>query len=480
MDLQAVREKHPEYGDLSDAALLDGLYQKFYSDIPRQEFDAKIGVAAPPRPFNVLPFSEDAQGNVEFDPDAGVMGVAKRALTLPAQVARGEVDPLSGEGVERTAEAAMTVTPMGVAARAIPGGPLSGPGSYKPQRTKAPTRQELKEAADAGYAEARAMGAEYTPQSVSDWANRVASELDERGQIAKNYPKVHALLDDLKTPPDGAASVRLESLDALYRELGKLGGDPAEGAVAARIQRQLDDFHNELGAKDIVSGTADPQRAAQVLREARGNAAAGFRSDRVTGLEKTVQRRAAAANSGRNTDNAIRQRLTTLIESAKGSRGLSKDEEAFIDRIIAGTRRKNTARSIGNKLGGGGGLGQSVLALGTGAGGVSLMGPEGVALGLAPIIAGSAARGVANNMSRRELRQLDDLIRSRSPLANELAKQSPVYQPGVMQGIGETGLRAVGANSALPVYQPPPRQGPPQPKISPELLRALLADPYGA
>ena len=216
MDLQEIRKAHPEYDDFSDAALLDRLYRKFYSDMPREEFDVKIGAPPPkttktPKPFNVLPLTEDAEGNVSFDPNAGVLGVLKRTGSLPAEVARGEIDPTGPEGVERTLEAAATLTPMGAAARAIPSAPLSGSGAYKKPRS-VPTRKELKAETDANYAEARSLGAEYPPQSVAEWSARVAGDLDARGQIAENYPRVHALLNKFKNPPYGAVSINLESL----------------------------------------------------------------------------------------------------------------------------------------------------------------------------------------------------------------------------------------------------------------------------
>ena len=48
--LADIRKQHPEYNDMPDAALADKLYQKFYSDMPRQEFDAKMG-ASPGNPY---------------------------------------------------------------------------------------------------------------------------------------------------------------------------------------------------------------------------------------------------------------------------------------------------------------------------------------------------------------------------------------------------------------------------------------------
>lgn len=40
-----VRQKFPQYEDMSDEVLADALHQKFYADLPREEFNAKIGLA---------------------------------------------------------------------------------------------------------------------------------------------------------------------------------------------------------------------------------------------------------------------------------------------------------------------------------------------------------------------------------------------------------------------------------------------------
>lgn len=42
--LAQIRTQYPQYSDLPDAALADALYKKFYSDLPRADFDAKIGL----------------------------------------------------------------------------------------------------------------------------------------------------------------------------------------------------------------------------------------------------------------------------------------------------------------------------------------------------------------------------------------------------------------------------------------------------
>ena len=67
---------------------------------------------------SILPIGKDADGNVHFDSDAGLLGTFKRTFLLPGEVMQGKIDPLSPEGIERAFEFAGTVTPAGAAQRA--------------------------------------------------------------------------------------------------------------------------------------------------------------------------------------------------------------------------------------------------------------------------------------------------------------------------------------------------------------------------
>jgi hypothetical protein len=48
--ISEVRSQYPQYADLSDEQLAKGLHQKYYSDLPFEEFSAKIGLQAPKQP----------------------------------------------------------------------------------------------------------------------------------------------------------------------------------------------------------------------------------------------------------------------------------------------------------------------------------------------------------------------------------------------------------------------------------------------
>lgn len=46
MNIEEVRQQYPQYKDMSDSQLADALHTKFYSDMPKDQFYAKVGVKA--------------------------------------------------------------------------------------------------------------------------------------------------------------------------------------------------------------------------------------------------------------------------------------------------------------------------------------------------------------------------------------------------------------------------------------------------
>jgi hypothetical protein len=64
---------------------------------------------------SILPLSKDAEGNVSFDSNAGIVGAIKRAVMLPGEAMAGNIDPGSQEAIERSAEFAGVFGPMSAA-----------------------------------------------------------------------------------------------------------------------------------------------------------------------------------------------------------------------------------------------------------------------------------------------------------------------------------------------------------------------------
>ncbi|MBC6444628.1 MAG: hypothetical protein GDA50_04240 [Alphaproteobacteria bacterium GM202ARS2] len=70
--LQEFRTKYPQYDDVSDNDLAGMLHQKFYSDMPRDQFDARLGGAALMVPQGMHgQFSEGARAAIPADVAAG-------------------------------------------------------------------------------------------------------------------------------------------------------------------------------------------------------------------------------------------------------------------------------------------------------------------------------------------------------------------------------------------------------------------------
>lgn len=373
----------------------------------------------------IWPVSRSPEGNTSFDSNVGILGAIKSGLKVPGDVMTGKLDLNSPEATPRLLEAASLMSPLGVKARA--GGAKGLVESLVAPKPKIPTTKELKAASAAGYKQADDLGIEYQGPAIQSWALKTIDELNAKSQIAENYPKVHNLLNKLANPKRSAADIpgteriSLGIVGELYKELGRLAGDPivAKASAARNVQKSLDDFHQNLTPADMAAGNATPQAAAAIVREARANRAAAFRSETMSDLEQTVQRRASAAGSGRNWDNQTRSKLASLLESRKGSRGLNDAEKQAIDDVIKGRPTQNVMRFFGNLFGGGGGIMSTAQMMTLGGAGSYAFGPAGVALGALPPMLGAGFRGTANKMAKGETKRLGEMFRSRSPLAQK-------------------------------------------------------------
>lgn len=125
-----IRQKYPQYADIPDLQLADALHQKFYADIPKQDFYKSINLTAPSFiPGTITPTTppersmfERAMGNVE---------------TIPAMVGGavgGLVTPIAQLGHEMLGGQAFT--PQGKAAAAQFGQQVAGQ-FYQPRTPEA-------------------------------------------------------------------------------------------------------------------------------------------------------------------------------------------------------------------------------------------------------------------------------------------------------------------------------------------------------
>jgi hypothetical protein len=380
---------------------------------------------------SVLPFSIGQDGRAQFDSNAGILGSVKRAFTLPGEVHKGKIDPMSEEGIGRATEMAAVASPLSPGVRAsrdVFTGPL------RKEEVKPPTAPALKEAADTAYDSVRQMGVDYKSNAVSETALGIQAALEKDGILANLAPKTHAIVGQLQRPPEGSVAP-LAGLEAARRALGHAARDfqnPTEQLAARRAVDALDDFIARGATPDgtgaVVAGPA--AEAARTIADARGNYAAAKRSDKLTGAEERAELNAAVANSGQNLDNSVRQRVRDIIANPKQAAGYSEAELAALNEIARGTPTRNAVRFAGNLMGGGGGLGAVVSGAVGGMAGGTLGGPYGAAVGIGIPAAGYGAKKVANALTQRSLKHADELVRTRSPLYEQLMRDAPMVPVG--------------------------------------------------
>jgi len=160
----------------------------------------------------------------------------------------------------------------------------------------------------------------------------------------------------------------------------------------------------------LLSG--DAKKAAEIWSKARANYAAAKHAELVQDAVKKASNKAGSTYSGQNIDNATRQAVRKILDSDKLKRGFTDEEVAQMEKIAKGTWVGDLPRFMGNLLGGGGGF-PSVIAAGTGA---AAAGPVGAAT---PLV-GYAFKKLGNVITAGRVSALDQMIRSRSPLAEEM------------------------------------------------------------
>ncbi len=413
-------------------------------------FDEALSKKTKGYQYSVLPLSEDEQGKVHFDPSAGLLGSLKRVFTAPGEAVSGELDPNSPEGQRRIREMALTLSPAPVAMRA---GEMAIPGAAKAMRPgpapEAPAEAALQAAGGAGYQAARELGVDYKPQAVNALGNFAEQHLNDRGLIPVTAPKAHGIIDMLtERQPEGAVApftglhAARKALSRLSQERGQDFRPTPDAAAATSVLRIVDRFMENPPAEAVLAGPAT--KAGELVKEANANYAAALRSGKLNRIDETTNLRAAAANSGLNLDNAIRQRVVSLLSNPKQLSGFSREEVNALHEIARGTPTRNALRIVGNLLGGGGGLG-SIVTSGVGAAlGGAAGGPVGGAIGAASPLVGYVAKRLANRQAHEALLAAGEQVRRRSPLYEQAVRQvpmeaaSPETQMLLMRALGLT------------------------------------------
>lgn len=255
----------------------------------------------------------------------------------------------------------------------------------------------------------------------------------------------------------GLNSLKFGTVQNTRTLLGQLQGkfaDPLEQAAAGKAKDALDNFLNNVQQGDLLTGDADKFKTA--LSNAQGNLFAAKTLDVLTGKEYAADLSAAAANSGANYENALRQRVKgILLSPAQRSRFEAMDAKygtGLIDamnNMVRGGSSDNVVRILGNMMGGGGGMLASHFGL---AGWLGGAGPA----GLIPPAIGYGLKKLSANMVGNKMESLKNAVAATAPANAPIAAQRA--QIAAMPNPGLDYKRAL-INAALARQQalPPPQ-----------------------
>lgn len=274
----------------------------------------------------------------------------------------------------------------------------------RPRVPAPPTVPQLRSQGDAMYKVANGAGVVIRPER---WTTFVDDVRVKMGKVnPKLYPKASGIMDELDAAAQNPAGVTLEEADQLRQIAGDVLSSPERGErrLAHVVIDSLDDYVDQIGAADVVSG--DPRAATSILTHARDLWA---RKSKGEAIERLVTRAKTRSSqfSGSGYENALRTEFRNFSLNERAMRRFSSAEQDAIRHVSEGGKPENVLRMLGKFAPTG--VVSSVLSAGAGAsaGGV----PGAVALPLA----GLAARQGATALTNRNATLASELMRRGGP-----------------------------------------------------------------
>jgi hypothetical protein len=292
-----------------------------------------------------------------------------------------------------------------------------------------PSGEELVRTGSGQFDAARGMNIVVKPDFAANTAADMRAALKDFDPQDANVKDVFRKIDRLEnissaSPGLPPTAVDMNEIENIRKQLSKLRMSPDASTREAAKTAQLVLTKNQAGltAADVVSG--DAPLYSKTIQEAVGNYGAGKRSLTVQGKQDLAELNAGTAGSGANGDNAMRQAIKQLARPINNTNvpvakrlGFNDEEVAAIKQAAMGTPIGNTARYLG-KLAPTGSV-SGVLGAGAGYG---VGGPVGA---IALPAAGYLAKKIGDMSTKSAIKTLDSLVRSRSPLAQQVAAQLP-------------------------------------------------------
>lgn len=362
----------------------------------------------------------------EFVPSA-VMGPEGRVAKVTTSV-------LGGLGAEAGREAGgETGALIGGFAGGMAGGHATAEGIEASLRRALPGQEANKKASQAAYKMIQQAGVKIDPSVTTGFVDTLEQDLKDNfitraGEGREIFPAL-----------DKAREGDLAELMDLHGRLGKI--KPSRGELyeaAVQVRPQIRDFIENLQDHQLLAGKAgDAQYVSALWKDARDKWRIHAKLSEVEHAADAADIRRKATGRGMNW-NTFRQEFKKILLNDDKTRGYSPEAVEKLEQIVKGTLVQNTAR-IGSAMAPQRGvLGAAPAALALAAGGVE---PAGIVASI-----GEISHLLEGYLTKRQIRQLEDLIKRESPLA---PKQQLPDRSMIAPSAAARSALAAGAGSPL-------------------------------
>lgn len=295
-----------------------------------------------------------------------------------------------------------------------------------------PTVEQIKQAGTAAYEAVKQVRLKASSDSIDKLLADARQALDDDLIVDTSAPRTFRAVDKLQSAGGDIAQIM-----GVRQKLNEIGPQEGTEYVAANhVKKAIDRYIETLDPKDVVSG--DPKLTQALLDHARSNWRVYRKVDEIEQAQELAKHRAKSTGTGANEQNALRQEIRKILDSDKKSRGYSPEAKAQMEKIVEGSWLSNLARSAGKYAPSGPVSATTAILTGIG------LGPQaGAAVGLG----GFLTKHLGTYLTKRQIRELADIIRKESPIGRPIAKETERQQPRYGAVLPAAGIRSM----ALPL-----------------------------
>jgi hypothetical protein len=312
-------------------------------------------------------------------------------------------------GVEERAKGAA----VGAGIGAVSGGAMGAVGARLAQ-PKAPTAAALKEAGGKAYKAAEQAGVTINPQSFGAMVDDIAATVKKSGIDKDLHPKAVAALNRLAEAKAAGQPISLDEAEILRRVLGSAAKskEPDEGRLVGIMMDKLDDYIDNLGAGDVLSGAPE---AGKILAQARNLWSRARKGEMVEEMIERAADRAGGQYTGAGYEHALRGEFKAITTSPARLRRFTPQEQQAMRKVVRGGPVENVLRMVG-KL-----APRGAVSFGVNVGAGAAVGDP--LLGGSFAIAGELGRRGATAMTKGNVNRVSDLMRAGGQMSPQQLSQ---------------------------------------------------------